>query len=69
MEPTVGRIVHYIWPNSGYHYAAIVTEAFLGQSVVSIAVLYPVIRATVFLEDVEHSEEKADGTWHWPERS
>jgi hypothetical protein len=76
MEPTVGRIVHYVSHGSpvradgsqAYYAqcrAAIVTETPLEG--VSLCVLNPT--GQFFLTGVDQDEEHhAGGSWHWPER-
>ena len=71
MKPSVGRVVHYVsYGTPGGEFAstcraAIVTEA--GDSSVGLFVANP---TGLFLnQDVQQDEEdKAGGTWHWPER-
>lgn len=75
--PSVGRIVHYqSYGTPGGEFtpecrAAIITEVLnpgdddLGDSV-GLAVLNP---TGIFLNrGIAHDEDKAGGTWHWPER-
>lgn len=83
MQPSVGRIVHYVSRGSAdgrfpsVCRAAIITEVVdiggpyenaedLPREPVALAVLNP---TGVFFDDtVEHDEDSAGGTWHWPER-
>lgn len=83
-KPTIGRVVHYVLPNQspnvGEHRAA--TIARVDGDLVRLTVNKAAADdfqgaeadivhgkgATVLLADVRHDEEKAPGTWHWPER-
>lgn len=71
MQPSVGRVVHYVsYGTPGGEYpsvcrAAIVTE--VSAESVGLAVLNP--EGMFFNRDVPHLEAHHDGgTWHWPER-
>lgn len=77
MEPSIGRIVHYVshgTPGGEYTQecrAAIVTgivEDAANMGCVSLAVLSPA--GMLFDPHVAHNEttEQRGGTWHWPER-
>jgi hypothetical protein len=82
MQPSVGRIVHYVsYGTPGGEYtsqcrAAIVTavtEHPDADGTASLAVLNP--EGMFFNQGVPHAEDKAagadshpGGTWHWPER-
>lgn len=74
MEPSVGRIVHYVsYGTPGGEYpsvcrAAIITEAPQGGSeLTALAVLNP--EGVFFNRYTPQSEdEHRGGTWHWPER-
>lgn len=79
MQPSVGRIVHYVsYGTPGGEYtpqcrAAIITEVADGveedrrAEVVSLAVLNPT--GMFFNQGCRHSEgAQTGGTWHWPER-
>jgi len=69
MKPTVGRIVHYVARGSAdgkfppVHRAAVNAEVIPGA--VHLVVLNP---QGIFFDKVEYDENKAPGTWHWPER-
>jgi hypothetical protein len=71
-QPSIGRIVHYVsYGTPGGEYekacrAAIVTEVDDFGSGVGLGVVNP---TGIFLnQHVPHDqEEKAGGTWHWPE--
>lgn len=73
--PSVGRVVHYVaygtpggeFP-AGVCRAAIITDVFplSGSDIVTLCVLNP--SGLFFNSGIEHSEAKAPGTWHWPER-
>lgn len=77
-RPSVGRTVHYvsmgspIGPNGEQVYpsvcrAAIITEVPPGGDFfVSLFVFKPTGSHTVGASP--HNEDKAPGTWHWPER-
>lgn len=73
VKPTVGRIVHYIsYGTPGGEYtsecrAAVVTAIREDPEYVDVAVLNPT--GLFFDRSLEHDEDdKAGGTWHWPER-
>jgi hypothetical protein len=72
--PSVGRTVHFSCGTSGGEFssecrAAIVTEVTEhpdADGTVGLAVFNPI---GLFLNrGVPHAEDKAPGTWHWPER-
>jgi hypothetical protein len=78
MEPSIGRIVHYVaygTPGGEYapeHRAAIITavsgdinDPAFGD--VALCVLNPT--GVFFNVHVMHDEGKGNGTWHWPERT
>ena len=73
-KPSVGRIVHYVsygTPNGEYRSqdrAAIISEVPDPESdTIHIVVLNP--EGMFFNKNVRHDEDdKAGGTWHWPER-
>jgi hypothetical protein len=72
VEPSVGRIVHYVsYGTPGGEYgkecrAAIVTAVSTSEEV-SLAVLNPT--GMFFNQDCPQSEAVHDGgSWHWPER-
>jgi hypothetical protein len=79
MEPTVGRIVHYVSHGSPVRAdgtqayssvcrAAIVTEAGTSPVGITLCVLNPT--GMFFSPDVWVDEEHhAGGSWHWPERA
>lgn len=70
MQPTIGRIVHYVmYGTPGGEYpsvcrAAIVTE--VGEAHVGLAVMNP--EGMFFNRSVLEGEKSEGGTWHWPER-
>lgn len=75
MKASVGRIVHYRSRGSADGRfpaecrAAIVTEVPAGRvgvEQVHLAVLNP--SGLFFDQSIEHDEDQAPGTWHWPER-
>jgi len=76
MEPSIGRIVHYVsYGTPGGEYrsecrAAIVAaikEGAPDPDVVTLVVLNPT--GMFFNQACRHDEdEKRGGTWHWPER-
>ena len=82
MNPSIGRIVHYVsYGTPGGEYpsvcrAAVVTEVTEhpdADGTVGLAVLNP--EGMFFKRGVPHAEDKAagftdhpPGTWHWPER-
>lgn len=77
MEPSVGRIVHYVsYGTPGGEYgmecrAAIVTWVHpdavgSDDQLVSLCVLNPT--GLFFRETVAYHEGGKGGTWHWPER-
>jgi hypothetical protein len=73
--PTVGRAVHYVsYGTPGGEYtsqcrAAIVTSVDTPgeEDTVALAVLNP--SGLFFDQSIPHDEDKAGGTWHWPERT
>lgn len=72
MKPSVGRIVHYVsYGTPGGEYAsecraAIITfVANAEMGMVNLAVLNP---TGLFFNPCSYDEDKAGGTWHWPER-
>ena len=72
MNPTIGRIVHYVsYGTPGGEYgshcrAAVVTEVNTSDTV-GLCVLNP--GGVFFDRTVTHDEELLKGgTWHWPER-
>jgi hypothetical protein len=74
MKPSVGRIVHYVsYGTPGGEYgkecrAAIITEVtpIPAPETVGLAVLNP--SGLFFHEACQDEDDKAGGTWHWPER-
>jgi hypothetical protein len=72
MKASVGRIVHYVEPDRGFHWAAMITEVHeegVAASVqaVSLAVFEPT--GVVFLAHIPYKQSGLlEGTWHWPER-
>ena len=73
MKASVARTVHYVsygTPGGEYlpaHRAAIITEVNNDETdEVSLCVLNP--SGMFFDRFVQHDEDKARGTWHWPER-
>jgi len=69
--PSVGRIVHYkSYGTPGGEYGSVCRAAIItavGYGEVSLCVLNP--EGQFFKQGVESDEdEKAGGTWHWPER-
>jgi len=83
VNASVGRIVHYVSHGTpvradgtqaftGQCRAAIVTEVGDPEATepelmdVSLAVLNPT--GMFFNQDVPYSEDRAGGSWHWPER-
>jgi len=71
MKPSVGRIVHYV--SGGACFAAIVISVNEGNvaTPVGLHVFYPPgVPETWRGPDVltSQSEDRHDGTWHWPER-
>jgi hypothetical protein len=71
VEPTIGRIVHYVsygTPSGEYPSvcrAAVVTEVH-NDTMVNLCVMNP--EGLFFNKSVRYSEETVGGTWHWPER-
>ena len=71
MQPTIGRIVHYVsygTPAGEYPQtcrAAVITEV-VNPNVVSLAVLNP--EGMFFNRELTLDEGHTGGTWHWPER-
>jgi hypothetical protein len=71
MEPTIGRIVHFVgW--DARHHAAIVTEVWdggpgIGIDSISLAIFE---RSGVQMRDRVYVDEGGTrpGSWHWPER-
>ena len=84
MNPSVGRIVHYVLPEQspwkGEHRAAIVTrvwqplshESAPGMSNLAVFKGQSLDSkdegASFMVGSVLYSEEAKPGTWHWPER-
>lgn len=75
MEPSIGRIVHYVsYGTPGGEYtsrcrAAIITELYPEsmRNTVGLAVMSP--EGILFSRGIGQSEdEHVGGTWHWPER-
>lgn len=72
MNPSVGRIVHYVsYGTPGGEYPSVCRAAVVTHvddlDMCSLAVLNPT--GMFFNEHVLHNEEEQDGgTWHWPER-
>jgi hypothetical protein len=72
-QPSVGRIVHYVAGDSLLCRAAVITEvAYTGSTsgptitTVSLGVIDP---ARIFFpRNVKQDDNRAAGTWHWPER-
>ncbi len=69
---TIGRIVHYVDPDSGADQAAIITSVRDGQvaqsiGVVDLTVFHP--RAVEHRDDVPFSRTGDRGSWHWPVRT
>lgn len=66
----IGRMVHYVHPRRGKHYAAIVAE--IGDrefGIVSLAVFDQDSRSTHYLDDVPHDHHgERRGSWHSIER-
>jgi len=73
VEPTIGRIVHYVsygTPNGEYeplHRAAIVTAVGPDPEDIGLCVLNP--SGIFFNEFVRYDDAFSGGTWHWPERA
>jgi hypothetical protein len=75
MKPSVGRVVHYVsygTPKGEFTSecrAAIVTAIEdtdeEGNEFVKLCVMNP---TGLFFNESKHDEDKAGGTWHWPER-
>jgi hypothetical protein len=75
MIPSIGRIVHYVsYGTPGGEYtsqcrAAIITEVTEhpdADGTAGLCVLNPT--GQFFNQNIPHAEDKAGGTWHWPER-
>ena len=74
MQPSIGRIVHYIsYGTPGGEYestcrAAVISEVGSGgfSDTVGLAILNPT--GMFFNRTITHDENRAPGTWHWPER-
>jgi hypothetical protein len=77
MQPTVGRIVHYVsYGTPGGEYVSTCRAAIIAgvgyrtggsEPDVDIVVLNP--EGLFFNKNVMHDEaDKRGGTWHWPER-
>ena len=75
MRPTVGRIVHYVPLRPlGKHdcVAAIVTRR-PGDNDISLAIClttfepFPNVPASTAIAQVQFSESREPGSWHWPE--
>jgi hypothetical protein len=71
MNPSIGRIVHYVsYGTPGGEYestcrAAIITEVYEGSVAAGLAVLNP---TGIFLNrTVPFDPDHRGGTWHWPE--
>lgn len=70
-KPSVGRVVHYMsYGSKGGEYqpqcrAAIVAEV-VSETQLALVVLNPT--GMFFNTCGEDQDEKAGGTWHWPER-
>lgn len=78
MQPTIGRIVHFI--TDVYHDGegnpviterpAIVTEVHEEEGgLVSVVVFGNALMGASVPKFAEYDESKAYGTWHWPERA
>jgi len=71
VEPTIGRIVHYVsygTPGGEYeplHRAAAVTAVYDDTTDVGLCVINPT--GIFFHESVSHDSSLSPGTWHWPE--
>ena len=84
MNPTIGRIVHYVLPagsaHRGEHRAAMITgvhgdgvnlTVFVdqpGDASSEKSVCHPDGQLLASAVDVKHDEQLSTGTWHWPER-
>lgn len=72
MKPSVGRIVHYMsYGTPGGEFtsvcrAAVITEIYDGTEETALSVVNPT--GLFFNTHIRHDENKAPGTWHWPER-
>lgn len=71
MEPTIGRIVHYVpeYNHTGEPeqscFAAIITHVDTRD--IWLTIFRPI--GLEFQIEVTHDESKSKGTWHWPERT
>lgn len=61
--PTIARAVHYVI--DGACKAATVVDTTSDTTVVGLTYLDPL---PDYRPNVAHDENRADGTWHWPER-
>ena len=77
MNPSIGRIVHYVLPDGTYpgeHRPAIIVRTW-SPTTVQLQVFvdgtndYDDYAGTIWATSVSQDEEtKAPRTWHWPER-
>lgn len=67
----VGRIVHFVAPRSGAHYAAVITD-IRDAGVGGVDLYIFPCRDSIgglFLPNVWYSDREIEpGSWHWPER-
>lgn len=71
MEPSVGRIVHYVsYGTPGGEYASQCRAAIVAGmpegGKIDLVVLNPT--GLFFNRSAQDEDEKAGGSWHWPER-
>lgn len=71
MSREVGQIVHYISPQSGVHYAAVITDVRDAAILKCDLYIFPCRDSIggMFLPDIWFSERNLEpGTWHWLEK-
>lgn len=67
MEPTIGRIVHFVY--GGQHLPAIITDpAFDNGDGPAQAMTVFMVSEPPFTTVATEDPNGANGTWHWPEQ-
>lgn len=66
-EPSTGRIVHYVCPESKNHRAAIISDVHANN--VCCLTVFPPGSDSYTVTEAHYCPDATPGTWHWPERT